>query len=92
MIILILYCFRNTFKEDVKKRCKNFLAEVISTLCFPRYHESLHPALIEDFIRIVLNQQMPIDAKKKAPFSVLLDVESTTTIRSFLLQLLLDYK
>ena len=65
---------------------------MISTLCFPQYHESLEPALIEDFIRIVLNQQMSIDVKKKAPFSVLLDVESTTTIRSFLLQLLLDYK
>ena len=91
---MVLY--RNTFIKNVKRRFKDFLAEVISTLCFPQYHDTLEPELIDEFISIVLDQQKLMitssGAKKKAPFSILLDVESSTAIRSFLLQLLLEYK
>ena len=100
MIIIIILCaillyippINRKEIKNIKIRCKDFLAEVISTLCFGQYDAPLEPELVNDFISVVLDQQMPANVKDKRPFIKLLNVDSSPAVRSFLLQLLLEFK
>ena len=88
--MLLLYIPPINRKEikEIKIRCKDFLAEVISTLCFGQHDAPLEPELINGFISVVL----PTNVEDKKPFIKLLNVDSSPAVRSFLLQLLLEFK
>lgn len=71
---------------DIVKRCKAFLSEVISTIFFGQHFNHPEPDLITELIYMVFQEhQEEIE-------SASVKATATPAMRSFLLQLLLEYK
>lgn len=77
---------------DIVKRCKAFLSEVISTIFFGQHYIHPEPDLISALIHMVFEEhreQVDITESIKSTDRA---TAAPPVMRSFLLQLLLDYK
>ncbi len=75
----------NRTKAKIRKSCNNFFVEIVSTLCFGNV-EAPEPGLIKLLLDTVLQDTQ---TSKFSPYD---DRDTNPTIRSFLLQLLLEHK
>ncbi len=72
-------------KPKIRKSCNSFFVEVVSSLCFGDI-EAPEPDLIKLLLDTVIQDTQ---TSKFSPYD---DQDKTPTIRSFLLQLLLEHK
>ena len=75
---------------DIRKRCEAFFSEVISTLCFGHQFNQPEPELVAELINMVFDEQK--QETKQLGYSTNDETDSVPVMRSFLLQLLLEYK
>ncbi len=72
-------------KDKIKRSCSNFFIDIVSSLCFGDM-EAPEPDLIKLLLDTVLQDTQ---TSKFSPYN---NQDKTPTIRSFLLQLLLEHK
>ena len=76
---------KDTAKREIKRNCTRFFIEVISALCFGG-KQVPEPALIRSLFDSVLQDT---GTSRLSPYG---EIDSMPTIRSFLLQLLLEHR
>ena len=74
-------------KMSIRKSCQNFFMEIVSSLCFGG-NTPPEPELINVLMDTIL---MDSKTRKLTPYKDM-EPDDTPTIRSFLLQLLLEHK
>ncbi len=74
-------------KDEMKKNCDRFFIEIVSSLCFGG-REAPEPELVE----MLLDKVLQVQDQKTSKLSAYKDQDKIPTIRSFLLQLLLEHK
>lgn len=77
-------------QKDIKKCCHEFFMELVSSLCFGGTIPP-EPELIEMLINTVFNEKEGSSTQSLTPYDDT-KVDKIPTIRSFLLQLLLEHK
>ncbi len=73
------------YKLKIKKSCNRFFIEVVSSLCFGGV-DAPEPELVKSLLDTVLQDNQ---TSKLSPYK---EQDETPTIRSFLLQLLLEHE
>lgn len=92
MLFNFFFNFYRSSMPDIIMRCKAFMSEVISTIFFGQHYNRPDPDLISELISMAFQEQKEqIEVMKSAVYEDSGTVAPPPT-RSFLLQLLLDYK
>ena len=75
----------NTIKRKIRRNCNRFFIEVVSSLCFGGM-EAPEPEVVKLLLDTVLHDSQ---TSRLSPYN---EQDETPTIRSFLLQLLLEHE